>query len=85
MMILFITARWLSVITCCNRNILRMMMISVLTIAKPLKMAPSTKYGGKIVACQPGMIETAKSNETTLCTESTRGVDSPAKSRYARS
>ena len=25
------------------------------TIAKPEKMAPATKYGGKIVVCQPGM------------------------------
>ena len=28
--------------------------ISVTTMAKPLKMAPATKYGGKIVVCQPG-------------------------------
>ena len=26
-----------------------------MTIAKPEKMAPATKYGGKIVVCQPGM------------------------------
>ena len=30
--------------------------ISVSTIAKPEKMAPATKYGGKIVVCQPGMM-----------------------------
>ena len=37
------------------------MTISVTTIAKPEKMAPATKYGGKIVVCQPGMTEVAKS------------------------
>jgi hypothetical protein len=30
------------------------MSISVSTIAKPEKTAPATKYGGKIVVCQPG-------------------------------
>jgi hypothetical protein len=57
--------------------------ISVSTIAKPLKIAPATKYGGKIVVCQPGSCETAKSNDTTECTESTSGVASAASSRYA--
>jgi hypothetical protein len=28
----------------------------VTTIAKPEKMAPATKYGGKIVVCQPGRL-----------------------------
>jgi hypothetical protein len=37
-----------------------------MTIPNPLKTAPATKYGGKIVVCQPGMSEVAKSNETTL-------------------
>ena len=40
--------------------------MSVMTIAKPLKTAPATKYGGKIVVCQPGSTLVAKSNETTL-------------------
>ena len=34
-------------------------------MAKPLKMAPATKYGGKIVVCQPGSCATAKSKLTT--------------------
>ena len=60
-------------------------MISVATMANPLKIAPATKYGGKIVECQPGMTAVAKSNETTLWTERTSGVASPANSMYARS
>ena len=58
---------------------------SVTTIAKPEKMAPATKYGGKIVVCQPGSCEVAKSNDTTECTERTSGVESAARRRYARS
>jgi hypothetical protein len=46
-------------------------------------MAPATKYGGKIVVCQPGRIEIAKSKLTTVWTETTSGVASPARSRYA--
>jgi hydrogenase maturation factor HypE len=56
---------------------------SVNTIANPPKIAPATKYGGKMVVCQPGMTDVAKSNDTTLCTESTSGVERPARSRYA--
>src|SRR5215470_8494896 len=41
-------------------------------------MAPATKYGGKIVVCHPGRMETAKSKLTTVCTESTSGVAKPA-------
>ena len=58
-------------------------MASVSTIAKPAKTAPATKYGGKNVACHPGICATAKSNETMVCTESTSGVERPASSRYA--
>ncbi len=47
-------------------------------------MAPATKYGGKIVSCQPGMLAMAKSNDTTECTESTSGVANAARNRYAR-
>ena len=54
-------------------------------MAKPEKIAPATKYGGKIVVCQPGSCDTAKSNDTTECTESTSGVASAARIRYARS
>src|SRR5437868_11705836 len=48
-------------------------------------MAPATKYGGKMVVCQPGTIATAKSKLTTVCTETTSGVAMPAKSKYATS
>ena len=58
---------------------------TVSTIAKPLKTAPATKYGGKIVVCQPGMTDVAKSIDTTLCTLSTSGVEMAARIRYARS
>ena len=44
-------------------------------------MAPATKYGGKIVACQPGTTPTAKSKLTTVWTESTSGVESAARIR----
>jgi hypothetical protein len=56
-----------------------------MTIAKPEKTAPATKYGGKIVVCQPGRSDVAKSKETTLWTERTSGVESAARMRYARS
>src|SRR5690349_24790637 len=46
-------------------------------------MAPATKYGGKIDACQPGVSAMAKSKETTECTESTSGVEKAARNRYA--
>ena len=32
----------------------------------PLKIAPATKYGGKIVLCQPGTMDSAKSMPTML-------------------
>ena len=54
---------------------------SVSTIAKPENSAPATKYGGKIVEWQPGVLPIAKSSDTTLCTEMTSGVASPASSR----
>ena len=57
------------------------MIISVSTIAKPEKIAPATKYGGKIVVCQPGMTDVAKSKLTIVWTERTSGVASPASSR----
>ena len=59
----------------------RIGMSSVSTIATPEKIAPATKYGAKIVLCQPGSWAIAKSQETTLCTESTSGVARPASSR----
>ena len=45
-------------------------------MAKPEKIAPATKYGGKIVVCQPGMTDVAKSKLTTVWTLSTSGVES---------
>ena len=58
-----------------------MMIKSVFTIAKPEKIAPATKYGGKIVVCHPGITEVAKSKDTMVCTESTSGVANPASTR----
>src|SRR5690606_8728917 len=52
---------------------------SVCTIANPENIAPATKYGGKIVVCQPGITDVAKSIDTMVWTESTRGVAIPAR------
>ena len=60
---------------------LRAMIISVSTMAMPEKIAPATKYGGKIVACQPGITAVAKSQLTMVWTETTSGVARPASSR----
>src|SRR3954465_4272161 len=65
------------VMMCCRLNRNRSGIISVSTIAKPEKMAPATKYGGKIVVCQPGSCDTGKSNEKMECTERTSGVEKP--------
>ena len=46
-------------------------------------MAPATKYGGKMVVCQPGTIAIEKSKLTTVWTESTKGVARPA-SKHSR-
>jgi hypothetical protein len=59
-------------------------MSSTSTIAKPEKIAPSTKNGAKSVECQPGTRAIAKSHDTTLWTEMTSGVASAAKRPYAR-
>src|SRR5688572_22158714 len=59
-------------------------MMIVNTMPIPEKIAPATKYGGKIVACQPGVSAIAKSNDTTECTDNTSGVLNAAKKRYAR-
>ena len=57
-----------------------------MTIAKPEKTAPATKYGGKIVVCQPGMTRGREVEaKRRVCTESTSGVESAARIRYARS
>ena len=54
------------------------MINKVFTMANPEKIAPATKYGGKMVVCQPGITDVAKSNDTIVCTESTNGVANPA-------
>ena len=51
----------------------------VRTIAKPPKMAPATKYGGKIVVCQPESRRWRSRIDTTECTERTSGVERPAR------
>src|SRR5690554_7037366 len=60
---------------------LRMIINSVFTIANPEKIAPATKYGGRIVVCHPGITDVAKSNDTMVCTESTNGVAKPANTK----
>ncbi len=58
--------------------------ISVTTIANPLKMAPATKYGGKIVVCQPGDERGGEvEGDDRVHAESTSGVESAARIRYA--
>ena len=57
------------------------MISRVFTIANPENTAPATKYGGKMVVCQPGTIEVAKSKDTIVCTESTNGVAKPANTK----
>src|SRR5215510_11515557 len=74
-----------SLMMCFRLNRWRAGISSVNTIANPEKIAPATKYGGKIVVCQPGSCEVAKSNDTTEWTENTSGVARPARIRYARS
>ena len=84
-MILFISSMWVIVTRSVSLKTARAMSRSVITIAKPENTAPATKYGGKIVVCQPGSTEVAKSKDTTECTESTSGVESAARIMYARS
>ena len=62
-------------------NAARSGIASVITMANPEKIAPATKNGGKIVECQPGKIAIVKSKDTIVCTETTSGVASPARSR----
>ena len=52
----------------------------MITIAKPDRRAPATKYGGKMVECHPGSIVVAKSKLTTVCTDTTSGVAMPPSS-----
>ena len=61
----FRLSRCRRVTSCFSPKYARAGTISVTTIARPLKMAPATKYGGKINECQPGNWATAKSVLTT--------------------
>src|SRR5512138_3475768 len=74
-MILFMFSRCFMVTTCLRPRKRRAGIIHVMTIAKPEKTAPATKYGGKIVVCQPAMTDVEKSQDTIVWTESTRGPD----------
>ena len=82
---LHMLSMWRRVMSPLRPNHSRAGIASVSTIAKPPKTAPATKYGGKIVVCQPASCDTAKSNDTTLWTLSTSGVARAASSRYMRS
>ncbi len=75
-------SRWLVVMYCFKFMVSRAINSSVSTIANPLKIAPATKYGGKIVVCHPGSTDVAKSIDTMLCTLNTSGVARPAKIMY---
>src|SRR5678816_1929054 len=68
-MILFMFSRCFIVTTCLRPRKRRAGIIHVMTIAKPENTAPATKYGGKIVVCQPGMTDVAKSKDTMVWTE----------------
>src|SRR6476620_3649477 len=75
---LFITSICSIVIYSSSPNTFLVTTNSVCTIAKPEKIAPATKYGGKIVVCHPGTTEVAKSKDTIVCTDNTSGVLKPA-------
>ncbi len=74
-------SKWSTVMTRSSRSSRRIGISSVRTIARPEWIAPATKYGAKIVVCQPGRLAIAKSQDTTEWTEITSGVASAAKKR----
>src|SRR3954467_12360776 len=74
----------LIVTKCCSLKNLRSGMAIVNTMPMPEKIAPATKYGGKIVACQPGGSALAKSNDHTQGPHKTSGVAKAARNRYTR-
>ncbi len=84
-MILFMFSRWRVVTSSRRPKNWRAGTTNVTTMAMPLKIAPATKYGGKIVVCHPGSCETAKSKLTTECTLKTNGVAKAANNKYATS
>ena len=48
--------------------------IAMMRAAMPLKMAPATKYGPKMVECHIGTIAIEKSNDTIVCTDTATGM-----------
>src|SRR5262245_7530430 len=70
---------WSVVTMCSSLNPQRIGISRLMTSATPEKIAPATKYGAKMVLCQPGTCAMAKSQDTTLCTDSTSGVAKAAK------
>ncbi len=80
-MILAIASKWSGVMQRSRRKKRRTGIISVIAIAWPERMAPATKYGTKMVLCQPASMPMAKSHATTECTDTASGVASAAKKR----
>src|SRR5437868_1395527 len=80
---LAILSKWSSVTHCSSFRNFRSGTMMVTTMPTPEKIAPATKYGAKMVLCQPGLSDIAKSHDTTLCTDSTSGVANAARYRYA--
>ena len=62
-----------------------MIAITKISAAIPLKIAPATKYGPKMVLCHMGAIAMAKSQATTVCTETATARMMQAISFMARS
>jgi hypothetical protein len=59
--------------------------MAVMMAAMPEKIAPTTKYGPKIVLCQPGRIVMPKIRDTTVWTETAMGMISTAMMPIPRS
>lgn len=47
-------------------------------------MAPTTKYGPKMLLCQPGRSVMPKTHDTTVCTETATGMITTAITASAR-
>ncbi len=48
--------------------------MAMMSAAIPLKIAPATKYGPKMVECHIGTCAIEKSNETMVCTDTATGM-----------
>ena len=59
--------------------------IAIISTAMPEKIAPTTKYGPKIVLFQPGVRVIAKSQDTIVCTETATGMIATARMRIPHS